>query len=121
MNIDKLEELATNALSAMVDVINQKTEELRHLDVRYMVKEKSGKLPDFFELSGESQDAARQVLAEMLLVSYRHGLKLTRDEITELGHKVRKAFMTLESEQPKAECCDSRMATPKLDSLLSEH
>ncbi|HDU8700532.1 TPA: hypothetical protein RG717_002307 [Morganella morganii subsp. morganii] len=118
MKFDKLEELATNALGAMVDVINQKTEELRHLDVRYMVKEKSGKLPEFFELSGESQDAARHVLAEMLLVSYRHELKLTRDEITELGHKVRKAFMTLENDQTKAECCDSRMAHAEIGQFV---
>lgn len=57
----------------------------------------------FEDLTEASQESARAVLSTMLVDSYRRNFKLTSDEILELGHRVRKAFVTLESEEPKAE------------------
>ncbi|MEJ6939411.1 hypothetical protein [Proteus mirabilis] len=59
----------------------------------------------FEDLTEASQESAREVLSIMLVDSYRRNFKLTRDDILELGHGVRKAFVTLESEEPKAELC----------------
>ncbi|HDT0722016.1 TPA: hypothetical protein QIB97_003106 [Proteus mirabilis] len=59
----------------------------------------------FEDLTEASQESAREVLSTMLVDSYRRNFKLTRDDILELGHRVRKAFVTLESEEPKAELC----------------
>ncbi|AOM39548.1 hypothetical protein [Xenorhabdus hominickii] len=57
----------------------------------------------FEELTDASQQAAREVLADMLRVKYQHDLCLHVEEINNLGHKVRKAFVALESEEPKVE------------------
>ncbi|MDF7238031.1 hypothetical protein NFF78_12225 [Proteus mirabilis] len=59
----------------------------------------------FEDLTEASQESARAVLSTLLVDSYRRNFKLTRDDISELGHRVRKAFVTLESEEPKAELC----------------
>ncbi|MEQ5572509.1 hypothetical protein ABN306_06745 [Providencia huaxiensis] len=56
----------------------------------------------FEDLTEASQESARAVLSIMLVDSYRRNFKLTRDDILELGHRVRKAFVTLESEESKA-------------------
>lgn len=66
----------------------------------------------FEDLTEASQESARAVLSTLLvdsyrLDSYRRNFKLTRDDILELGHRVRKAFVTLESEEPKPEMCGS--------------
>ena len=61
----------------------------------------------FEDLTEASQESARAVLSAMLVDSYRRNFKLTRDDILELGHRVRKAFVTLESEEPKPEMCGS--------------
>ncbi|MEX9900752.1 hypothetical protein AB7W64_16730 [Proteus mirabilis] len=62
----------------------------------------------FEDLTEASQESARAVLSTMLVDSYRRNFKLTRDDILELGHRVRRAFVTLESEEPKAKmCCGS--------------
>lgn len=61
----------------------------------------------FEDLTEASQESDRAVLSTMLVDSYRRNFKLTRDDILELGHRVRKAFVTLESEEPKPEMCGS--------------
>ena len=61
----------------------------------------------FEDLTEASQESARAVLSTMLVDSYRRNFKLTRDDILELGHRVRKAFVILESEEPKPEMCGS--------------
>ncbi|EPL0741481.1 TPA: hypothetical protein ACKR1W_003636 [Proteus mirabilis] len=61
----------------------------------------------FEDLTEASQESARAVLSTLLVDSYRRNFKLTRDDISELGHRVRKAFVTLESEEPKPEMCGS--------------
>ncbi|HGN1087987.1 TPA: hypothetical protein ACKRLZ_002128 [Proteus mirabilis] len=61
----------------------------------------------FEDLTEASQESARAVLSAMLVDSYRRNFKLTRDDILELGHRVRKAFVTLESEEQKPEMCGS--------------
>ncbi|SPY36424.1 hypothetical protein [Proteus mirabilis] len=61
----------------------------------------------FEDLTEASQESARAVLSTLLVDSYRRNFKLTRDDISELGHRVRRAFVTLESEEPKPEMCGS--------------
>jgi hypothetical protein len=61
----------------------------------------------FEDLTEASQESARAVLSTMLVDSCRRNFKLTRDDILELGHRVRRAFVTLESEEPKPEMCGS--------------
>ncbi|MDE9557321.1 hypothetical protein KKJ06_18325 [Xenorhabdus bovienii] len=54
----------------------------------------------FEELTDASRQAAREVLADMLKTKYQHDLCLHVDEINNLSHKVREAFVALESEEP---------------------
>ncbi|MBS9442271.1 hypothetical protein [Photorhabdus heterorhabditis] len=61
----------------------------------------------FEDLTIESQVTAREVLADMLRMKYQHELGLDPNVIRFLGHNVRKAFVALESEEPRAECNES--------------
>ncbi|MGO2306991.1 MAG: hypothetical protein ACTH5W_20075 [Providencia sp.] len=106
MNIEQVEKETVSAMKGLADVLKVKTEEIRALDAAKLATD-SIINPTFTNLSEESQRAARDVLSTMLIDSYRRNFKLTRDEILELGHRVRKAFVTLESEEPKPEMCGS--------------
>ncbi|MBD2827027.1 hypothetical protein [Xenorhabdus szentirmaii] len=55
----------------------------------------------FEELTLESQQAAREVLADLLRAKYEQLLVLPDDTVKYLGHDVRKAFAALESEELK--------------------
>lgn len=106
MNIEQVEKETVSAMKGLADVLKVKTEEIRALDAAKLATDSIFN-PTFANLTEESQRAAREVLSTMLIDSYRHNFKLTRDEILELGHRVRKAFVTLESEEPKPELCGS--------------
>ncbi|WGL99132.1 hypothetical protein QE177_04420 [Arsenophonus sp. aPb] len=53
----------------------------------------------FEELSEQSQEKAREVLAELLRIKYQQVFVLDDDVVTFLAHKIRKAFVELESEE----------------------
>lgn len=107
MNIEQVEKETISAMKGLADVLKVKMEEIRAMDTAKLATDSIFN-PTFANLTEESQRAAREVLSTMLIDSYRHNFKLTRDEILELGHRVRKAFVTLESEEPKPEmCCGS--------------
>ncbi|HIE0659252.1 TPA: hypothetical protein ACXJEZ_001744 [Providencia rettgeri] len=55
----------------------------------------------FEELTKESQQAARQVFSEMLLIKFKSELALPDNAVKYLGHRVRDAFVALESERPE--------------------
>ncbi|WP_258086955.1 hypothetical protein [Xenorhabdus bovienii] len=57
----------------------------------------------FEELTFDSQQAAREVLADMLKTKYQQIFDLPDSEARYLGHRVRKAFVALESEEPSVE------------------
>ncbi len=101
MNIEQVEKETVSAMKGLADVLKVKTEEIRALDAAKLATDSIFN-PTFANLTEESQRAAREVLSNMLVDSYRHNFKLTHDEILELGHRVRKAFVTLESEESKA-------------------
>lgn len=54
----------------------------------------------FHGLSEESQQKAREVLAGMLLAKYQSGFDLPDNTVNYLGHRVREAFVALETEKP---------------------
>ena len=55
----------------------------------------------FEELTNESQQAARQVFSEILLIKFKSELQLSDGAVKYLGHRVREAFVALESERPE--------------------
>lgn len=62
----------------------------------------------FEELTEASQQAARRVFSEMLLIKFKSELALPDGTVKYLGRRVREAFVSLESEEPKTEmCCGS--------------
>ncbi|MGJ0623824.1 hypothetical protein [Xenorhabdus bovienii] len=61
----------------------------------------------FEDLTGESQQAAREVLADMLRIKYQQTFDLPDSTVRFLGCRVRKAFVALENEEPRAESCGS--------------
>lgn len=54
----------------------------------------------FYSLSEESRQKAREVLAGMLLAKYQSGFDLPDNTVNYLGHRVREAFLALETEKP---------------------
>lgn len=54
----------------------------------------------FYRLSEESRQKAREVLAGMLLAKYQGSFDLPDNVVTYLGHRVREAFVALETERP---------------------
>lgn len=53
----------------------------------------------FYGLSEESQQKAREVLAGMLLAKYQSCFDLPDNTVNYLGHRVREAFVALEKER----------------------
>lgn len=103
MEINKLEEITTASLTGFAEAINKKTAELNSVDVRDLVKE-NRRTPDFFDLTIESQEAARFVLSEMLLTKYKSGQDLPDSTVKYLAHQVRDAFKNLEQDRPEMGC-----------------
>ncbi|WP_338805116.1 hypothetical protein WDV76_08815 [Xenorhabdus griffiniae] len=54
----------------------------------------------FEELSYDSQQAAVKVLADLLRIKYQQTFDLPDSTARFLGHRVREAFVALESEEP---------------------
>lgn len=107
MDIESSEKYLLTALNHFTDVIEKKTAELDAIDVRDLVKEKKSNKTEFSSLSEESQKAARAVLAELLKQKYQSGFDLPDDTANYLGHRVRKAFITLESDKKDPVICNS--------------
>ncbi|MDE9528196.1 hypothetical protein [Xenorhabdus bovienii] len=105
MDIEKLEKIAGEAVERLVSVIDQKTDEVRNASVLALMEKREEQVSSFDGLSFESQQAAREVLADMLKTKYQHDLCLHVEDINNLDHKVRKAFVALESEEPRAAEC----------------
>ncbi|HEI8511807.1 hypothetical protein HMPREF3119_18380 [Morganella sp. HMSC11D09] len=61
----------------------------------------------FEELSLESQDAARQVLSDMLKMKYHNTHDLPDGTVKYLGKRIVEAFYNLENEKPEMGACDS--------------
>ncbi|MDE9479819.1 hypothetical protein KKJ21_22715, partial [Xenorhabdus bovienii] len=72
-----------------------------------LMEKREEQVSSFDGLSLESQQAAREVLVDLLRVKYQHDLCLHVEEINNLGHKVRKAFVALESEEKRAQSIGS--------------
>ncbi|MDC9591052.1 hypothetical protein PSI23_17605 [Xenorhabdus sp. XENO-10] len=54
----------------------------------------------FEELTDASRQAALEVLADLLRIKYQQTLDLPDSTVRFLGHRVREAFVALESEEP---------------------
>ncbi|MDC9591698.1 hypothetical protein PSI23_21050 [Xenorhabdus sp. XENO-10] len=65
----------------------------------------------FEDLPEASQQTAREVLADMLRIKYQQIFDLPDSTARFLGHRVREAFVALESEEPSvmsdSDCADT--------------
>ncbi|MGJ0579084.1 hypothetical protein ACR71G_13545 [Xenorhabdus bovienii] len=73
----------------------------------------------FKELTDASRQAALEVLADLLRIKYQQTFDLPDSTVRFLGHRVREAFVSLESEEPSV-VSDSDRGCGRIGSLIDQ-
>ncbi|MET4862988.1 hypothetical protein [Morganella morganii] len=107
MNNEDIEATLQNSLNKLSSILDAKIAEVEADDIQSRAQKKKNNKAEFFTLTEESQKAARVVLAELLKQKYQSGFDLPDDTANYLGHRVRKAFITLESDRKDPVICNS--------------
>ncbi|MBS0918225.1 hypothetical protein [Providencia rettgeri] len=100
MNIEQVEKEAVAALSGLAEVIKAKTEELSKLNMKdLLIKERSES--KFSNLTIESQQLARELLAELIKDKYKNTHDLPDGTVKYLGSRLVEALHNLENDKPE--------------------
>lgn len=100
MNIEELEKTALETARKLISVVDKKIAEIESMSAKELVDTRQKPTTQFYGLSAESRQKAREVLAGMLLAKYQSGYDLPDNTVTYLGRRVREAFVALETERP---------------------